>query len=107
MKSQPPSPSKGLLKLRKELDALQPPTLNEQIIEKLDDYHDGGMFHNYTPLEKQRHATQILALLKAAMPEKTKLNPIVMIEDHKLFFKGKVEGFNEAVNLMHERLGIK
>lgn len=39
--------------------------LREQIIIQLDDYLDGGEFHEYTPLEKQRYADEVIALFQA------------------------------------------
>lgn len=40
--------------------------LREIVVEALDDYHDGGEFHEYTPLEKQRHADALLAKITEA-----------------------------------------
>ncbi len=37
-----------------------------ELIDLLDDYHERGEFHDYTPLEKQRHAQKIQALITEA-----------------------------------------
>lgn len=54
--SKPPTPSETQLTL-----------LEKQIIEALDDYHDRGLFHEYTPLEKKRYAAFITALFTQAL----------------------------------------
>ena len=41
----------------------------DEIIQLLDNYHEGGEFHDYTPLEKQRHAKHFLALITEARIE--------------------------------------
>lgn len=95
----------------------QPPTLRQQVEQivngiavgqNVDDFPE-GMGILIPSLDLQKAINQILALVEAAVPEKKPEQEYFYEGGGQVFkkFTPYDKGFNEAVSIMHERLGIK